>query len=262
MQVAIIQMDIKIGEPDVNIDRLIDKLTESVQLTPKPDVLICPEMWNTGYALNQLDRIADEDGIRTRNLISAFCRKHKVNVVAGSVAVRDRKTGKSQNLSYVFNREGNVIGKYAKIHLFQLMDEHQFMAPGESVSSIEIDGIDAGVMICYDIRFPELARKLALNGAKVLFISAQWPNPRLHHWRTLLQARAIENQVYIVACNRVGESAGTSFFGHSMLIDPWGEIVVEGSDTEQILSAEIDIQVVEEIRKRIPIFDDRRPTLY
>jgi predicted amidohydrolase len=96
----------------------------------------------------------------------------------------------------------------------------------------------------------------------VLFIPAQWPNPRLHHWRTILQARAIENQMFVVACNRVGESDGTSFFGHSMIIDPWGEVIVEGDETEQILHATIDLDSVEQIRKKIPIFADRRPNLY
>jgi predicted amidohydrolase len=103
---------------------------------------------------------------------------------------------------------------------------------------------------------------LVLDGAEVLFVVAQWPNPRMDHWRTLLRARAIENQVYVVACNRVGESEGTSFFGHSMVIDPWGEVLAEAEDQEQILVADIDKATVESIRKKIPIFDDRRPTLY
>ena len=120
----------------------------------------------------------------------------------------------------------------------------------------------AGVCICYDIRFPEMARSLALSGAKVLFVSAEWPHPHLHHWRTLLMARAIENQMYVVACNTVGESGDTSFFGHSMIIDPWGEIVVEGGEGEEIVIGEVSISLVDEIRSRIPIFEDRRPEIY
>lgn len=262
MNIAIIQMDVELGQPDLNIDHLLNQLNLAVQANPKPDVLICPEMWNTGYALDQLDNIADIDGVRTRNLISAFCRIHGVHVIAGSVAVIDSETGRSRNQTFVFDREGNVAGEYAKIHLFQLMDEHQYMEAGQHVGRVSIDGVEAGLMICYDIRFPELSRKLALDGAKVLFIPAQWPNPRLHHWRTILQARAIENQMFVVACNRVGESDGTSFFGHSMIIDPWGEVIVEGDETEQVLHATIDLDSVEQIRKKIPIFADRRPNLY
>jgi predicted amidohydrolase len=117
-------------------------------------------------------------------------------------------------------------------------------------------------MICYDIRFPELARRLALGGAKLLLVPAEWPNPRLHHWRTLLTARAIENQMYVVACNRTGVSGSTSFFGHSMVIDPWGEIVAEADEQETILQATIDLALVDEVRTRIPVFEDRRPALY
>jgi predicted amidohydrolase len=262
MRVALIQMDVQIGEPDVNLDRLMDRLQEAVALTPKPDVLVCPEMWNTGYALDRLDGISDVNGLRTKNTIAAFCRKHQVSVIAGSVAVQDAVTGQASNTLYGFDREGNGLVEYSKIHLFQLMDEHLHLTAGEHVASCQLEGMQAGMLICYDIRFPELARKLVLDGAEVLFVVAQWPNPRMDHWRTLLRARAIENQVYVVACNRVGESEGTSFFGQSMVIDPWGEVLAEAEDQEQILVADIDKATVESIRKKIPIFDDRRPTLY
>jgi predicted amidohydrolase len=93
-------------------------------------------------------------------------------------------------------------------------------------------------------------------------VPAEWPHPRLHHWRTLLTARAIENQMYVVACNRVGTSGTTSFFGHSMVIDPWGEILTEGDESEQILTAELNLTVVDKVRATIPVFADRRPELY
>jgi omega-amidase len=120
----------------------------------------------------------------------------------------------------------------------------------------------AGASICYDIRFPEQARTLSLLGAKILFVAAEWPHPRLHHWRTLLMARAIENQMYVVACNRVGNTAIDSFFGHSMIIDPWGEIIAEGGEREEIVTARIDLTLVDHVRNRIPVFEDRRPELY
>jgi omega-amidase len=118
------------------------------------------------------------------------------------------------------------------------------------------------VMICYDIRFPELARTLALDGAKILFVPAEWPHPRLHHWRTLLMARAIENQMFVVSCNRVGTSGSTHFFGHSLIIDPWGEIIAEGAEHEEIITAALDLTEVDKVRGRIPVFEDRRPELY
>jgi len=96
----------------------------------------------------------------------------------------------------------------------------------------------------------------------MLFVPAQWPNPRLHHWKTLLTARAIENQMYVIACNRMGTSGDSVFFGHSMVIDPWGEIVIEAGDEEAVLRGEIDLSLVDKVRSTIPVFQDRRPDQY
>ena len=116
--------------------------------------------------------------------------------------------------------------------------------------------------ICYDLRFPELFRHYALQGARLILLPAEWPNPRREHWRTLLRARAIENQCFVAACNRVGESDGTSFFGASAVIDPWGATLIEGDDTPAILTTTLDLSLVENVRERIPVFADRRPELY
>ena len=266
LHVAVIQMDVKIGDPSSNyqhIERLLDEAVDSSGIASftKPDVIVLPEMWNTGYALTELADIADEQGVRTRGMLSAFAKHHQVNIVAGSVAVK-QADGTFANRSFVFNRNGEVVHHYDKLHLFRLMDEEQFLQQGVHSGEFRMDDISFGIMICYDIRFPELARKLALGGAQILFVPAQWPNPRKNHWRTLLQARAIENQMYVVACNRVGVSGDTSFFGSSMVIDPWGEVLAEGGEQEQILRVAIDLELVADVRKRIPIFADRRPEFY
>ncbi|MDI4645548.1 carbon-nitrogen family hydrolase [Cohnella hashimotonis] len=263
MKLALIQMDIHAGHPDDNFERMAPLLERAVNEGDKPDVIVVPEMWNTGYDLARIREIADPEGARTIEFVSSFSRKHGVNVVAGSVAAsRAALGGGVTNTAYAFDRAGGRIAEYAKIHLFKLMDEHLHLEAGERPGRFELEGVPAGAMICYDIRFPELARKLALDGAKVLFVPAEWPHPRLHHWRTLLQARAIENQMYVVACNRCGASGDTQFFGHSMVVDPWGEIVAEAGEEETILRAEIDLALTDEVRGRIPVFADRRPTLY
>ncbi|MEK8129769.1 carbon-nitrogen family hydrolase [Paenibacillus filicis] len=258
--VALLQMDIAIGEPERNYSKLESLLQQAVSEEGKPDVIVIPEMWNTGYALDRIHELADPAGERTKTLLSAFSREHGVNIVGGSIA--EKREGGIYNTTYIFDREGNEAGSYSKIHLFRLMDEEKYLQAGESVGQLELDGVSAGSMICYDIRFPELSRKLALEGVQVLFVPAEWPNPRLHHWRTLLQARAIENQMFVISCNRVGISGTTEFFGHSMVIDPWGEVLAEGDGSEQIIRATIDLGLVDEVRKRIPIFEDRRPGLY
>lgn len=266
MRVALVQMHIEAGNPDRNFERAERMLAQAVTADPKPDVLLVPEMWNTGYALDRIGELADPEGARTKAFVSAFSRQHGVNVIAGSIAnLREGGTdrsGRVTNTVYVFDRKGEVTAEYSKIHLFQLMDEHLHLEAGDRPGRFELEGTAAAAMICYDIRFPELSRMLALGGAKVLFVPAEWPHPRLHHWRTLLQARAIENQMYVVACNRVGKSGTSEFFGHSMIIDPWGEVIAEGGEDETIVTAELDLALVDEVRGRIPVFADRRPALY
>lgn len=263
LNVALVQMDVRAGSPDDNYARLAELLERAVSEGEKPDVIVVPEMWNTGYALERIRELADAEGVRTKAFISEFSRRHRVNVIAGSVAEsRADLEGAVTNTLYGFDRDGSQIVAYAKIHLFKLMDEHLHLAAGETPGSFELEGVPAGAMICYDIRFPELARRLALDGAKLLFVPAEWPHPRLHHWRTLLQARAIENQMYVIACNRCGASGATHFFGHSLVVDPWGEIVAEAGEEETILRAQIDLALTDEVRGRIPVFADRRPSLY
>ncbi len=261
MKVAVIQMDVTIGEPDRNRERALARMEEAVNGgAEKPDVLVLPEMWNTGYSLENIEDIADADGEPTHALMSAFAAKHAVNIVAGSVA--NRTDGGVKNTIFVYDRTGARTSEYSKIHLFRLMEEEKYLKQGGERGRLSIDGEDAGMMVCYDIRFPELTRRLALDGAKVLFVPAQWPKPRLHHWRTLLLARAIENQMFVVACNRVGVSRGTEFFGNSMIVSPWGDVLAEGGEEETILRASLDLAEAERVRGTIPVFQDRRPELY
>ncbi|MFC5652090.1 carbon-nitrogen family hydrolase [Paenibacillus solisilvae] len=259
-RLALVQMHVDAGNPDANYTRLELKLNEAIQHAVKPDMIMLPEMWNTGYALEQINELADENGERTKKLLSAFSREHNVQLFGGSIA--EKRTDGVYNTTYVFNEQGEITAQYSKIHLFRLMDEEKHLQSGDKLGQLNVSGTDAGMMICYDIRFPELARKLAINGAKLLFVPAQWPSPRLHHWRTLLMARAIENQMFVIACNRCGTSGTSHFFGHSLVIDPWGEIIAEASEEESIVRAEIDLSLVDAVRSKIPVFEDRRPQLY
>ncbi|MGO4541255.1 carbon-nitrogen family hydrolase [Paenibacillus sp. 2TAB19] len=260
LRLALLQMNIEAGNPEANFGRLKEMLEEAVSGAKKPDVIVFPEMWNTGYALTEIESLADKNGERTKAMLSSFAKEHQVHIVAGSIA--EAKSDGVYNTTYAFDREGSAAGDYSKIHLFRLMDEEKYLQAGDKPGSLTIEGEQAGMMICYDIRFPELARKLALQGAKLLFVPAEWPHPRLHHWRTLLTARAIENQMFVIACNRMGKSGDTSFFGHSMVLDPWGETIAEAGEEETILYADIDLSLVDTVRNKIPVFEDRRPALY
>lgn len=261
MNIALIQSYIEVGDPAANQKRIFDHMEKAMAADPKPDILVLPEMWNTGYALDRIHEIADKEGRETRENLSSFARKHRVQIIGGSIA--EKIDEQIYNTMYIFNRQGEQVAKYSKMHLFRLMDEEKHLQAGDEAVTFELEeGLVAGASICYDIRFPELSRTLALAGAKVLFVPAEWPHPRLNHWRTLLIARAIENQMYVVACNRVGDSGETSFFGHSMIIDPWGEIVAEGGEEEVIIIGNLDSSLTDSVRQRIPVFEDRRPSLY
>lgn len=259
-QIALIQTDIVLGDPKKNRVAMEKKMEAAVMSETKPDLIVLPEMWNTGYALHQIEEIADPEGRETREWVSAFAVKHQVHVVAGSIA--EKRGDRLYNTMLIFDRDGREIASYSKIHLFGLMNEDKHLASGNRTAVFELDGIKAGASICYDIRFPELARTLALNGIQMLFVPAEWPHPRLHHWRTLLTARAIENQMYVIACNRTGSDGGDVFFGHSLIIDPWGEIVAEGGEGEEVVTGSVDLNLVRRVRERIPVFTDRRPDLY
>lgn len=261
MNIALIQSYIEVGDPAANQKRIFDHMEKAMAADPKPDILVLPEMWNTGYALDRIQEIADKEGRETKENLSSFARKHRVQIIGGSIA--EKMDEQIYNTMYIFNRQGEQVAKYSKMHLFRLMDEEKHLQAGDEAVTFELEeGLIAGASICYDIRFPELSRTLALAGAKVLFVPAEWPHPRLNHWRTLLIARAIENQMYVVACNRVGDSGETSFFGHSMIIDPWGEIVAEGGEGEAIITGNLDSSLTDSVRQRIPVFEDRRPSLY
>lgn len=259
-KVALLQMDLAFGDPDANRAKVQELVNRLEGMETKPDAVLLPELWDTAYDLDRLGEIADDEGRKAQALLSEAARRLGAYVVGGSVA--ERVNGQVLNTTFVYDREGQQLGRYSKVHLFRLMDEDRYLAAGEQAGLYEMDGQLAGSMICYDIRFPEWVRHYALQGAKALFVCAQWPHPRLNHWRQLLIARAIENQMYVIACNRVGDGGRSTFCGHSMVVDPWGEVVAEAMQQEEILTAELDWDVVDEVRSRIPVFADRRPSLY
>jgi omega-amidase len=258
MKLAVVQMDIFFGEPKKNYQAVEKYIEEAVK--SDVDVIVFPEMWNTGYALDQLSELADANGHNTKEMISRLAKRYNVNIVGGSVATK--KDNGFYNTMYVTNRSGNIIAEYDKAHLFKLMDEHLYMEQGQKDNVFELDGTICGGVICYDLRFPEWIRVHTLAGAKVIFVPAEWPKLRIDHWQLLLQARAIENQCFVVAVNRVGKDPNNEFNGHSMVIAPWGEVMLSKQTGEGIYYLELNLQEVEDVRNRIPIYEDRRTDLY
>ncbi|TBL12713.1 carbon-nitrogen family hydrolase [Bacillus paranthracis] len=218
MKVACIQMDIVFGDVEKNIENAKNKISEAMK--ERPDVIVLPELWTTGYDLTRLSEIADRDGLETKEKLIEWSKQYGVHIVGGSIA-KQTEQGVT-NTMYVVTNKGELVNEYSKVHLFQLMDEHKYLIAGNRTGEFKLDDVECAGTICYDIRFPEWMRVHTAKGAKVLFVVAEWPLVRLAHWRLLLQARAVENQCYVVACNRAGKDPNNEFAGHSLIVDPWG----------------------------------------
>ncbi|MER1959385.1 MAG: carbon-nitrogen family hydrolase [Solibacillus sp.] len=257
MKIGCIQLNVGFGKVDENYERAEKLIREAAAGGAK--IIVLPEMWNTGYALEKLAELADENGERSKGFLSKLAKELAVHIVGGSVAVK--REGEFFNTMYTYNKDGELVGEYSKVHLFRLMDEHLYLQAGNAMNRFNLDGLEAGGAICYDIRFPEWLRAQALDGAKVLFIPAQWPTPRIDHWKILLQARAIENQCFVIAVNRIARKV-ENFNGQSMVIGPWGEVLWTGAEDEELAIIDVDFSSVDEVRERIPVYEDRRPQLY
>ncbi|GLB60435.1 carbon-nitrogen family hydrolase [Cytobacillus sp. NCCP-133] len=258
LKIACLQMDILFGKPKENFEAAEAMIEKA--LKTNPDLIVLPELWTTGYDLTRLEDIADENAASAIDFLKRIAQKNNVHLVGGSVANKTEDC--VYNTLLVVDKNGNTIHQYSKLHLFKLMNEHLYLTGGKEKGAFSLENRRFAGMICYDIRFPEWIRAHTSKGAEALFVVAEWPLARLSHWRTLLIARAIENQCYIIACNRAGSDPENIFAGHSMIIDPWGEVVAEGSENEEIVRGEIDLDKVKEVRKMIPIFEDRKPDYY
>ncbi len=229
------------------------------------DLLCLPEMWTCGFDWAWLKaRAGEHEAVISE--VAALARKHRIWVNGSLPALNEE--GRVGNASILFNAEGRQVARYYKIHLFSLIHEDAHLAAGRAPGLVETPWGWLGLSVCYDIRFPELYRTYALNGARLVLAPAAFPHARLAHWSTLLRARAIENQFFMAGINQVGEedlgAAGQAVYGgHSCLISPWGETLLEaGDDQEELLTATINLDEADAVRSKMPVLRDRRPELY
>ncbi len=263
MIISIGQMDVRIGEPEHNMARVRAWVAEAARRGS--DLIVLPELWDTGYALNRAAELGSPLGAGRFAEVAALAREHHLHII-GSMLEVEPASGKAYNTAAWFGPQGEMLGCYRKIHLFRLMHEERYLHAGYAPLMLNLPWGKTALAICYDLRFPELFRYYALHGATLTIIPAQWPHPRMAHWQTLLRARAIEDQMVVVGCNRVGEEAGLSgtvrFGGRSAIVDAWGEALIEGGEAEVLLTAEVDLAAVERLRSKMPVFADRRPDVY
>lgn len=259
LKVALGQFAVQKGDPPANWETVQRMTAEAAR--QGADVVVFPELWDGGYRLEEAKAFANVLGEGLFAQLTDLAKKHDIHIIGSTFEMCNRGVA---NTASVISPDEGLLASYQKIHLFPLMDEHLYLKPGDGPTQLDTMWGQTALAICYDLRFPELFRNYAVAGAKITFLPSEWPHPRLEHFRTLVRARAIENQMFMVTCNRVGvdDDTGTHFCGHSMVVDPWGEIVIELGEGEGVYTVEIDLDLVDDVRQRIPILKDRRPEHY
>jgi len=260
MKIAVAQIKCSLGDVSANISQIASLAQKAANKCCH--VIVFPEMVDTGYEMSIIREKASTWDEAPFQSIQKIAADHGIHVICG---ISEKEGENIFNSIAAFNPKGELLGKYRKAHLaaYPPLDEDSCISPGNSLEIIEIGDMKWGLMICYDLRFPELSRSLVLKGAEVLVLCSAWPFPRVTHWKTLMCARAIENQSYFIAANRVGTDGMVTFCGSSCIVDPYGVIVSSAAeDREALIVGEISKDNLISVRQRMPIFLHRRKDIY
>jgi len=257
LTIALAQMDVRPGQAEDNLARARSLAAQAQDAGA--DLLLLPELWLNGYDLERAKEWAAPVGEGGFARMAEMAREFGL-YVAGSTL--ERHEGGVSNTAALYAPDGTLLGSYRKIHLFRLMQEPKYLAPGDRAVLCPTPWGPVGLSICYDLRFPELFRAMALAGAVLFLVPAQWPVRRLEAWTLLARARAVENELFVATCNRVGADGDVVFPGRSAVIDPWGRALVEGDDQERLLVAQADLREIAKARRYLTVYEDRRPEAY
>jgi len=274
MRVALVQINSR-HDKEANIRRaeeLIDEAATPAGGYPGARVVALPEYVNYLGARSGHEDAAETIPGPITERFGAKAKQHGIYLLGGSFHERTGTPDKYYNTSVLFDPNGEIIAKYRKIHLFDIdltgnvsANESETILPGDEIVTAEIDGHTVGLTICYDLRFPELYRLLALRGAEILFVPAAFTMfTGKDHWHTLLKARAIENQAFVVAPGQTGahEPNDSRCYGHSLVVDPWGTVLADSPDKEGVVTAELDFEYLAKLRKQLPSLANRQPGAY
>ncbi|MFI0258696.1 carbon-nitrogen family hydrolase [Streptomyces sp. NPDC017056] len=255
MRASLIQMDVDTEEP-VNSRR--QRAASLVRERADSDLVVLPELWPVGaFAFESFADEAEPFEGPTHQAMSQAARNAGVWLHAGSFVER-AADGTLYNTSLVFAPDGQLAGSYRKIHRFGFdKGEAVLLGAGEKLATVPLPETTLGLATCYDLRFPELFRQLVDAGAQTLVIPAGWPARRRAHWSLLARARAVENQSYVLACGTAGTNGGVEQAGHSVVVDPWGEVLAEAGPYEEVLTVELDPAKVSKTRADFPALRDR-----
>jgi omega-amidase len=261
MKIAAAQISCALGDLNTNIAKIRD--FASLAKKSGADLVVFPEMVDTGYSMPVIQKQAKT---WAKGAVPKLQKMAKAISIAIASGVSERDGASIYNAQVMIDANGQVVAKYRKTHLVTAvpLDERGTFSPGNEFTSFDMTGFRFGLSICYDLRFPEMCRMLAVeHHANILINSSAWPFPRLEHLRILALARAIENQSYLILANRVGTDDGVTFCGSSAIIDPYGVVIAAASaDREELIQAEISEKVIASVRDRMAVFAHRRTDLY
>lgn len=253
MKIALYQMHIEWERKQVNYLHAEKELMKAAQ--KNIELILLPEMSFTGFSMNT--EVTKENDFETVNKLSQYAKEYKIAIGFGWVKDCGEK---SENHYTIVDKKGDILSDYVKIHPFSYVGENKFFRGGTNIVTFQLNNICFSSFICYDLRFPEIFQA-ASKVANIILVPANWPERRRTHWKCLLQARAIENQVYIIAVNCVGEIDGIKYSGDSCVINPEGKVLIESSEREEVLEYEL-LDDVESLRNVFQMKNDRREDLY
>jgi omega-amidase len=261
MKIAAAQIDCSLGNIEANVRKIREFVSRASDAGN--ELIVFPEMSDTGYSTPVIKKVAtrwDEGAVPE---LKKMAKESAIAIICG---VSERANDSIYNSQVMVDKKGEIVATYRKSHLFSLapIEEQKCFSPGDQLIDFAQDRFHFGLSICYDLRFPELYRALACDhGVNVFVNSSAWPFPRIEHLRTLTVARAIENQSYIILSNRVGRDEGVPFCGSSAIVDPYGVVIAAAStDREELVKGELSQDVIDSVRKRMPVFEHRRRDLY
>jgi deaminated glutathione amidase len=251
-----------------NVTRAAELVTAAAAAGAR--LIVLPETWTYKGRARGFAKAAEPVDGRSNSVLAALAREHRAYILAGSIYERTPFPDRVGNASVLFDPKGRQIAVYRKIHLFDAVAggavyrESDDLESGDQLVTAKVDGALVGLTICYDLRFPELYRALALQGARILLVPAAFTaHTGEAHWEVLLRARAIENGCFVVAADQWGpHQPDRRCHGHSMIVDPWGVVVAEAGEGEGVCAADVDLTQVDRVREQIPSLANRRPELY
>jgi omega-amidase len=246
-----VQLDIAWEDKPTNFRR-VRELVDAAQ-PARDSLVVLPEMFATGFSMD-LAVTRQSPAAEEEHFLAGLAVDHGVYVAGGLVCARAAE--KCRNEAVVYSPQGKLLGRYAKIHPFTLSGEADVHERGLELTMFDWHGFKAALFVCYDLRFPEIFRAAAKSGADLLVVMALWPVKRQQHWLTLLQARAIENQAYVIGVNRTGAEPSFQYAGRSVVVDPHGVIVADAGEREQVLAAFVDPQIARDWRRDFPALQD------